>query len=188
MNEIESRMKHGREFIELAEDAAIGKIIDIRKSPSLKHGFVRFEPSDSLIDRLKEMFLSTDFIELDENYLPQRPIANSFEGAILMHHRLPQKIPREEVYTILIKSGRVQGIVLIDRAPSNRVIISKCIDFKSSTTKEAVGKTVQEMLSTYRESPNLCVPVYGLSGWIYWPFEADYKSLKSFLGGEKDAV
>ena len=198
MNHIEIRIKNTREFIELAEDAAIPKVMDIHKDLSLKRGFVRFDRKDPSRDRLKEnlLYLVESFAQSNENFSPPRPVVNSFEATILMHHRLPQKIPREEVYTILIRNGKAQGLVILDIPPngisyynnSRRIILSKCVDFNSTTTQETVGITVQAMTSIYKEIPNYCVPVYGLSGWIYWPFEASYDQLKGYFAGDQDEI
>jgi len=192
------RVENTRGFIELAEDAAMNKVMDIHKDLSLKRGFVRFDPKDPSRDRLKDNLLYLESVESiaqsNENFFLSRPVENSFEGTILMHHRLPQKIPREEVYTILIRNGQAQGIVILDTPPSGirfydrRIVISKCVDFNSTTTQEAVRVYVQEMLFIYKDTPNLCVPVYGLSGSIYWPFEAKYSDLKRYFAGDQDEI
>lgn len=182
---------HSFDFEIAAEQAAMDKLMDIHKDWSLKHGFVRFEPKDPSKDRLREYLLFAvlheHFTNIDGILLTQRAAGIAFDCAILSStsYRLPQKIPRQEIYTLLIKHGFIQGITVLDIEQKKHPAISVGVDFKNSTTYETVDIVVQEMLSIYKGKTDLRIPVYGLSGSLYWPDEMTYREVQKFVGDRR---
>lgn len=183
---------HSFDFEITAEQAAMDKLMDIHKDKTLKHGFVRFEPEDQSKDRLREYLLFAvlpeHFTNIDGIILTQRSVGIAFDCAILSatSYRLPQKIPREEIYTLLIKHGFIQGITVLDREPKKHPMISVGVDFKNSTTQETVDIVVQEMLSICKGNTDLRIPVYGLSGSLYWPDEMTYREVQKYVGERRN--
>lgn len=121
-------------------------------------------------------------------------------------HPFSHKIPRENIYSILVENkpyakkdeeerlarNRVNprffnGIVILDRGlPRNfNPDQSKYIDFESTSTQETVDIVVGKMKNVYMNRPNLNIPVYGLSGSLYWPRQMDYQGVQSFVGSRK---
>lgn len=202
MNLAERKSEPTPDFVEVAEQAAMDKVMDIHKDRSLKYGFIRFGSEDPSVDRLKEIF-QYGIVSKSGNgiSLTQRSVGNAFDATILraFRHSPSHKIPREKIYTLLIRSDAnpeilprqrippelFEGIVIIDGPQDNHPIISEGIDFKNSTTRETADITVREMLSIYKERPDLCIPVYGLSGSLHWPMQKRYYQIKKFLGEKR---
>lgn len=108
-------------------------------------------------------------------------------------------IPREGICTILVENkpyikrnpgeklatNRVnprffKGIVILDQKLSNSHRPVR-VDLKSTIAEETAGIIVDEMLSINRDRPNRCIPVYGLSGSLYWPRQMSYQEVQKFV-------
>lgn len=198
MNLAERKSEPSPDFVVVAEQAAMDKVMDIHKDRSLKYAFIRFGYEDPSVDRLKGIFQYGVVSKRGNGIsLTQRSVRNAFDATILraLRHSPSHIIPRENVYTLLIRSdtnpeilsrqripqGLFEGIVIIDGPQDNHPIISEGIDFKNSTTHETVENSVKEMLSTYKEMPDLCIPVYGLSGSLHWPMQKGHYQIQRFL-------
>lgn len=129
-------------------------------------------------------------------------VENVFNLAIMAAthgRRAQQKIPIEDIYTLLIKSDiasvskgfedirkhRVaprffKGIVFLEEIPHPSSLMRDFIDCESSTVQQRVNKTLQTILSVYKD-PNLAIPVYGLSGSLYWPKEISYQEVQNIV-------
>ncbi|MBI2028568.1 MAG: hypothetical protein HYT07_03060 [Candidatus Levybacteria bacterium] len=120
------------------------------------------------------------------------------------HNNRAIQIPRENIFTLLIddkyyrykqkyvgilnmprsifrvpmKSFR--GIVFIDRAVDKfRHDFLNYIDFNATTVQETVDIVVTKMLEVNKDKPHLYIPVYGLSGDLYWPKRLKYEEVKA---------
>lgn len=72
-----------------------------------------------------------------------------------------------------------KGIVILDqRLPFIYFDQDQSIIFNDTTAETAVDIAVETMLSVNLQKPNLCVPVYGLSGALYWPRQMSYEEVQ----------
>jgi hypothetical protein len=253
MRSLEARQELSLDFMKVAEQAAMEKVIDIHQAKALKHSFVtscppafkatfndtrRITPSseDTLrqilhVGLIAENFAKKARIPIKRNFKDPANETNvslsdsgvslteSFRisviailyNALTHGHGYPydySEIPRENVYIILVENkpyanakkkpeerlakNRVspkffKGIVFIDGAREEQLsrTLHDGIDFKSATTQETVDIITKKMLPIYRERPNLCIPVYGLSGDLYWPKEMSYQEVQELVSVHK---
>lgn len=110
-------------------------------------------------------------------------------------------IPRQNVYVLLIENKypytefpeqvaetRIslrffRGIVIIDgegEDVSQR--LRERIDFTTSTTQDTVNIVLEKMQPICRSKPTLSLPIYGLSGSLYWPRYMNYQEVQDFVG------
>ena len=231
---VEVSHEHSSSFIEMAQEAAINKVVDIHTEPLLfKHGFIRLGDihnnnglTNLPVDRLRgillhglvaESFARKKGILFSRNWVDpvnktsislsntDVTLEKSFETAILSAtHDLKYNfnrivIPRENLCVILVENkpyakrnpveelakNRVgpqlfKGIVVLDQILSS-IRFSECVDLKSTTVQETVDIVVSEMTSINRDRPNFCIPVYGLSGSLYWPWQKSYQEVQNFV-------
>jgi len=232
MSSLEARQELSLDFIKVAEQAAMDKVMDIHKEKTSKHCFVRFghlvidsqneETANQDVDRLEgvlryglvaENFAKRIGIPFSRNWSDQinekcvslfyynNTLGNAFHvGAFAALHTAPKQtqIPREDIYTILIKEGHYtsypkgaqnriaprffMGIVIFDDIREKLFhIYDDGINFESATSEESAGKVIEKMQSVYKDKPSLCIPIYGLSGDLYWPKKMSYQEVQSFV-------
>ena len=136
-------------------------------------------------------------------------IRNSFELAIVAttHFRddVPSKIPHENLYVVIInpnvdtvaaRSGELikrhripprffNGIIILDRVIRDSMHVSRHVDFESSSVQQTVRTVLSTMTSTCK-SPNLAIPIYGISGSLYWPRQMSYEEVQNFVGERRN--
>lgn len=185
------------------------------------------EVADQKVDRLEgvlrygivaENFAKRIGIPISRNYSdfrnktivslcrPVDPLDAAFSVGIKAAVQLEYiKVPRENIYTVLIKNrypvyetdeseAKIRiaprffmGIVIMDNTDVQWLVegYGIRINLESATTQETVDKVVEKLQFIYKDKPNLFIPIYGLSGGLYWPRQMSYQEVQKFVGDRR---
>lgn len=232
MSLTERKSEKTPDFVAVAEQAAMDKVMDIHNGFSLKHSFARFGHRDQLIDRLQgilingivaEKFAKKTRIPSGRNWadpvnkngisLTKNSVWDAFGHAIMTVTRLEptSKIQRENIYVILIEdyiavkprfrsTGEVlrenrisprlfKGIVFMDHVIDEKDPFGSYgwngVDYKTSSVEQTADIISQAILSVCK-NPNLAIPVYGISGSLYWSRKMSYQEVQNFVGERRN--
>ena len=79
-----------------------------------------------------------------------------------------------------VRQKDFEGIVFLDgeNTPAGQIPGRSSVDFNSASHEEIIDTITTEMLDVYRDRPELAIPIYGISGDLYWPKRVSYEEIK----------